>query len=393
MGLVFNPLWWVQIRQWRNEMRILQGVVILLQKVCKKRYPRIISVACGLCLLLPGLVYAADDGNQALVRQLQTSASQPKTKAVINSTPALTAISSANSAASVSTNTPLSTGTNGANAAKPVQTGAVPNGGMVSGMVGQDPNEAAFDAMAANLLPLTPTQIHRLKNMFAASKKAVAAPAGVPPTPVATSQLVSLSPGSTPPVARLAQGFVSSIVFLDSTGAPWPIAAYDLGNPQAFNIQWNHKDNTLMIQALKMYTYGNLAVRLKGLQTPVMLTLIPGQKMVDYRVDMRVQGVGPLATHLPQGNGLPSTESPTLLGILNGAAPNGATPLQVTDHLAQAWILGDKIYLRTQYPLLSPGWIASLKSADGTTVYKIQKTPLILASVHGKVVQLKLKGF
>lgn len=159
-------------------------------------------------------------------------------------------------------------------------------------------DKLAFEGVAEQLFPLSPEEIIRLKQMYHTSEYATESPAGTPPKPTATSQFVNLSPGSTPPVIRLAQGFVSSLVFLDSTGAPWPISAYDLGDPSAFNIQWDKTSNTLMIQSTKLYTYGNLAVRLRGLNTPVMLTLIPGQKAVDYRVDLRIQGYGPNAKKL-----------------------------------------------------------------------------------------------
>ncbi len=158
-----------------------------------------------------------------------------------------------------------------------------------------DISQSAFNSMVNTALPMTPDQIHRLKQLFTATQYAQAAPPGIPPRPVATSQIVNLAPGATPPVIRLAQGFVTSLVFIDSTGAPWPIDSYSIGDPQRFNIQWNKTDNTLMIQALSLYNYGNLAVRLKGLVTPVMLTLIPGQKDIDYRVDLRIQGLGPNA--------------------------------------------------------------------------------------------------
>ncbi|WP_251365941.1 DotH/IcmK family type IV secretion protein [Coxiella-like endosymbiont of Rhipicephalus sanguineus] len=68
-----------------------------------------------------------------------------------------------------------------------------------------------------------------------------------PPKPTSASVIVNLSPEATLPVIRLSSGFVTSLVFLDSTGAPWPIQAYDLGDPNSFNIQWNKKDNTLLV--------------------------------------------------------------------------------------------------------------------------------------------------
>jgi intracellular multiplication protein IcmK len=242
------------------------------------------------------------------------------------------------------------------------------------------------------MFPLSPEQVLQLKQQYQTHQFAQEAPIGTPPKPTATSQFVNLSPGSTPPVIRLSQGFVSSLVFLDSTGAPWPISAYDLGDPEAFNIQWDKTSNTLMIQASKLYTYGNLAVRLRDLNTPVMLTLIPGQKAVDYRVDLRVQGYGPNAKNLPLEEGLPPSANDVLLHVLDGVPPAGSSRLTVSGGDARAWLLTDHMFVRTNLTILSPGWLSSMTSADGMHAYEMQKTPVLLVSWHGKVMQLKVEG-
>lgn len=253
-------------------------------------------------------------------------------------------------------------------------------------------DQRAFEGVTRQMFPLTPEQIIRLRQMYNTSEFAQASTAGTPPKPTATSQFVNLSPGSTPPVIRLSQGFVSSLVFLDSTGAPWPISAYDLGDPSSFNIQWDKTSNTLMIQAIKLYNYGNLAVRLRGLNTPVMLTLIPGQKAVDYRVDLRVQGFGPHAVSTPTEEGLPPSASDLLLHVLDGVPPPGSQRLTVSGGDARAWLLNDMMYVRTNLTILSPGWIGSMTSADGMHAYEMQKSPVLLVSWHGKVMQLKVEG-
>jgi intracellular multiplication protein IcmK len=250
----------------------------------------------------------------------------------------------------------------------------------------------AFKDMTRTLYPLTPEQVVQLKQMQQTIEYAKASTPGTPPRPTATSQFVNLSPGSTPPVIRLAQGFVSSLVFLDSTGAPWPISAYDLGDPGAFNIQWDKTSNTLMIQALKLYNYGNLAVRLRNLNTPVMLTLIPGQKAVDYRVDLRIQGLGPNAKNMPLEEGIPPSASELLLHVLDGVPPPGSQRLAVSGGDARAWLVNDKMYVRTNLTVLSPGWLASMTSADGMHAYEMLKSPVLLVSWHGKVMQLKVEG-
>lgn len=274
------------------------------------------------------------------------------------------------------------------------QTAVVPNNESTVPVVSDKDtiNALAFEQVTEQLFPLTPEQILRVKQMYHTIEQANTAAVGTPPKPIATSQIVNLSPGSTPPVIRLSQGFVSSLVFLDSTGAPWPISAYDLGDPTAFNIQWDKTSNTLMIQANKLYTYGNIAVRLQGLNTPVMMTLIPGQKAVDYRVDLRVQGYGPNTKNLPMDNGLPPSASDLLLHVLDGVPPAGSARLTVSGGDARAWLLNGKMFVRTNLTILSPGWLGSMTSADGMHAYEMQKSPVLLVSWHGKVMQLKVEG-
>lgn len=259
----------------------------------------------------------------------------------------------------------------------------------------QEENDSAFKAVLQEAFPLSPDQLKQLHNMLDDTQRAAAAdPYDSPPQPTSSSMVVNLAPGSTPPVIRLARGFVSSLVFIDSSGAPWPIQAYDLGNPNAFDIKWNQKDNTLMVQARSGYTYGNLAVVLQDMDTPVMLTLVPGQKVVDYRVDLRVQGLGPHASHTAlQGKGMPEQANAVLLSVLDGVAPKGSRKLMVEGSSGEAWVINDKLFVRTRYNLLSPAWMGKMSSADGMNAYELPKTPMILVSRYGKLVQLKIEGF
>lgn len=252
--------------------------------------------------------------------------------------------------------------------------------------------DQAFEDMTRSQLPMTPDQIRTLKLMFDESQKAAAAHPGVPPKPTSNSQIVDLSPGATPPIIRLQGGFVTSIVFLDATGAPWPIMAYDIGDPRSFNVQWDQKGNTMMVQAISAYKTGNLAVILRDLNTPIMLTLLPGQKAVDYRVDLRLPGIGPnsvtTVTHLP------GKETPALLDVLNGVPPQGSTTLKVSGcSKCSAWLYNGEIFFRTTYAVLSPGWIATLTSADGMHAYQLPSTPVILVSDKGKMNTLTVEGF
>ncbi len=252
---------------------------------------------------------------------------------------------------------------------------------------------AAFNALMKQNMPLTPQQVVRLRQLIDMSQRAASIPATVPPKPVSTTIVMNLAPGTTPPAIRLAKGYVSSLVFVDSTGAPWPIAAYDIGDPKIANIQWDGKSNVLLIQAANAYGNANIVLRLAGLMTPLTLELVSGQRVVDYRTDIHVSGIGPNAKDIAAGNGLPASANQLLLSVLDGIAPPASKALVVKGGDCQAWLLGDKMYLRTRFALLSPGWVGKMVSPDGMNAYEVQKSSAVLISQYGEPVELKIEGF
>ena len=252
---------------------------------------------------------------------------------------------------------------------------------------------AAFNGLLKQNIPLSPRQIVQLHQEVDASQRAAAIPASIPPKPVSTTLMVNLAPGTTPPAVRLAQGYVSSLVFVDSTGTPWPIASFDIGNPKAVNIQWDGKSNVLLLQAVAAYSDGNMVVKLVGLPTPVTLELVAGQRVVDYRVDIHVSGIGPNTKDVPVGEQLPNSANQLLLGVLDGVAPPGSRQLTVHGADSQAWLMGEKMYLRTRMTVLSPGWMGKMVSPDGMQAYELPKTSSVLISRYGEPAELKIEGF
>lgn len=250
----------------------------------------------------------------------------------------------------------------------------------------------AFNNMLQQNMPLTPDQVVKLRQQIDVAQRAASIAPNVPPKPVSSTIMMNLAPGTTPPAVRLAQGYVTSLVFVDSTSAPWPIAAFDIGNPKAVSIQWDHKSNILLIQAIEPYSDGDIVIRLVGLSTPITLELVSGQRVVDYRADIHVAGIGPNAKDIPVGTSLPASANQMLLGVLDGVAPAGSRQLNVVGADAQAWLLGQAIFLRTRLTLLSPGWIGKIESPDGMVAYELPQTSSILVSRYGEPVELKIEG-
>ena len=107
---------------------------------------------------------------------------------------------------------------------------------------------------------------------------------------------------------------------------------------------------------------------------------------------MRIQGYGPNAKELPSGQNLPDSASDILLHVLEGVPPGGSKRLTISGGDATGWLFQDKMYIRTNLTILSPGWIGSMTSADGMHAYEIQQSPVLLVSWHGKVMHLKVEG-
>lgn len=256
-----------------------------------------------------------------------------------------------------------------------------------------DESKEAFNALMQKNMPLTPEQVVKLRQYIDMSQRAAAVAPTVPPKPVSTTLMINLSPGTTPPAIRLAQGYVSSLVFVDSSGSPWPVASYDIGDPKANTIQWDGKSNIMLVQAVSPYSDSNLVVRLVGLPTPITLELVSGQRVVDYRADIHVSGIGPNTKDLPTGVNLPNSANQLLLNILDGVAPSGSKQLMVSGGDCQAWLFGDRMYLRTRLTVLSPGWIGKMSSPDGMNAYEIQKSSSVLVSQYGEPIELKIEGF
>jgi intracellular multiplication protein IcmK len=262
----------------------------------------------------------------------------------------------------------------------------------------QDVQNEAFNTVKESLSPLSVGQIDELKELYKSINRASNLENN-PPTPTFSSISVDLQPGSAPPAIRLSAGLVSSLVFVDITGAPWPIRAYDVGDPTNFNIVWNQNGedetsmtNTLLMQPMSLYKDGNLAVMLQGLNTPVMLSLIPGQKEVDYRVDIQVPGRGPFAKDTDTM--LKASTNPALNQVINNISPDGSKLLKVTGGAARAWLFGDVMYVRTALPIVSPAWNATMRGAGGTvSAYELPKSPVILVMDNGRIRKLNVEGF
>lgn len=258
------------------------------------------------------------------------------------------------------------------------------------------PEKPDFDTVLSQTLGLTPDQIKALRKAANERQKAASELPQTPPKPVTTLITASPSPGSTAPVVRLFPGFATSIIVTDSTGEPWPIENFTVGHSNMFDVKRldSGSGSALSIVPMGTYAQSNMILYLKGLPTPIAVSFISGQKEVDYRADLRVQGRGPNAAIAAIG--LPNSTDPLLLSVLGGDVPSDAKKLKVSAAAEdmKAWMSSSgKMLVRSKLQVISPAWVGSVRSADGTNAYEMLPASRILVMRDGKIEQISVEGW
>lgn len=281
----------------------------------------------------------------------------------------------------------------------PAQPQQVPQSAAQGKPVGLPPLPSPFPVLLDNAIPLTPDQVTTIRQKQDQIKRAASDPAKTPPKPRIRNINVDLSPGSTPPVVRLAVGNGAGAGFMDSTGAPWPITAIDLANKEDFSAALSVPGtNVVTLNATSEYGNGNMLVFLKDYSTPIVISLFSGQQDVDYRVDLRMPARGPNAQPEPipvdpnAGFGAEATVkfSQNLGDVLDGIIAPTLKPVNVNGKPGLAWRSGNRLLLRTTYTLMSPAPIQMTASQDGTRAYELEYTPQVLVSSDGRLLSLKI---
>lgn len=253
--------------------------------------------------------------------------------------------------------------------------------------------EEAFQGALEVLMPLSPQEIRTTLEKFKESRQAAETPITVP-TPKSRVETVSLDPGADPHIIRLSPGYVTTLSILDQTGMPWAIQ--DLNWAGKVEIDRPAKGSHIVrLVPEAAHGSGNVSIRLVDLITPITFRFDIGIEEVDYRFDARIPKQGPLAkTPLIEYGGLKTVAGTDehLSAILDGTASGEVKKLKIdgTDGRTTAWRVEDKMYLRTPLTMLSPAWNESATSADGTNVYTLAETPVVLLSDGGKMVKIRV---
>lgn len=255
-------------------------------------------------------------------------------------------------------------------------------------------NLQAYEAAKGEALPMTGDQIMDFLNDYRKSQKAAVEGQKVAPEKRVRIETVPLDPGDAIPTIYVAQGYVSTISFMDATGSGWPVV--DVVSGGSFTITPPESNgHILRITPNVRFGYGNLSVRLKGLEFPVTLNVEVDDDFVDYRFDARVPMKGPNSQiSIMQKTNIASAGDATLSSMLEGVIPEGIKKLEVVDGNIDATSVyqkGNTLYIRTSATLLSPRWDASASVSEGIRVYTVNPSSVLLFSEAGEIVKLKVK--
>lgn len=262
--------------------------------------------------------------------------------------------------------------------------------------------DRAYEGATDEVLPLNRNQIIEFSKNVKAVEDAISEGNGPPPEALVRPLPISLESDAKVQTVYLAKNHITTLVFLDATGQAWPINRVALGDAftlvgysenssaQTFEMEGAHEIRLIPKKALP---FGNISLSLKDLATPVVLKLVSNRDKADYRVDARLSKYGPNA--IKPIIDIPDeihSVSQTGLAFLSGAPPTNARQITVAGAVTKtkAWEHQGKLWLKTKSTVLSPAYSRRIGSIDGTFVYTMNKSPIVIVSDEGQPRDLRL---
>lgn len=270
-----------------------------------------------------------------------------------------------------------------------------------------------FSAGLRQEIPLTPEQIQEAKRVHSYVNRALATPGAGAPSPMIRTVRVALAAGSHPPLLHLANGNVTTLVFEDKTGAPWPvtrvfttqssgITASIVGNERPVTPRSGSKkaaapassasevsNIVALLPTTDQLVGRNVVVTLKGLDVPLAFTVTAGDGSVDYRDDVDVPQYGPGSSPPAASPGMPTLSRDGIQAFLDGVPPSGARKLKCDDASVDAWFWKRQMYVRTHDTLATPS-MYHRGSPSGAYVYVVHPTPIISLFHDGAIENVRI---
>ncbi|MDR2300959.1 MAG: DotH/IcmK family type IV secretion protein [Deltaproteobacteria bacterium] len=244
----------------------------------------------------------------------------------------------------------------------------------------------AYERSLEILLPTTPEEVRAYRKSLDEREEALSD--GAPLAMRSRTERVRLEPGFKPPLVELSPNLVTALVFTDSTGSPWPVAATVLGSGAMFSVELleGEGSNQIIVAPLSNHGHSNLVVSLKGKDIPLMARLsttsaVKDDRELDGLIIFQVQETGPMAQPLPGLAPKPTVLVDNLLyELLDGITPKGAKHIGAVPALEGESFtqVGSNLYLRSSRTVLWPLVQAKVYGPGGIIVYEL---PLVTSVV------------
>jgi len=261
-----------------------------------------------------------------------------------------------------------------------------------------DLDRIAFEKTIRAVLPLDVKHIIKFKEERDKVNKATNY--SINPTLRNKTKNITLKPGAETSVLSLMPNYVTTLVFVDSTGAPWPITSSTVGNAGWFSVvkpQGLIPGNLLTVNPLENHVRSNIVLTLAGHPSPVVIQLesdvsktdkrVKTDVLISYRIDER----GPNALMPTIKPSIASPVSEDLISFLDNVPPEKSVLLKSNGNSdIKIWSYNNRMYFRSPYNIQWPAWSREVRSYN-TQVYEIPLTSSVVISINGKQTTINIE--
>ncbi len=257
--------------------------------------------------------------------------------------------------------------------------------------------QALFEESLRQMMPLNEGQIQEYRERSDQRDRAL-----LPVSPDLNTRTVrvALEPGHPPVPVHTTANVATSLVFHDSTGQPWPVTSVTNGAPKHFQILRPElpDGNLLNVMPTQGYATSTIVVTLEGRDIPLVIRLESDsvrspERKADALVLVQLAHHGPKAS-VPLVKDIRETADSTMLSFLDRVPPKDSVKIRFEPKAenVSVWEYGNKLYIRTAYPLMWPAWNAVVNGAGGTRCYEAPRTGRIMLSINGNIETFVLKN-
>lgn len=252
--------------------------------------------------------------------------------------------------------------------------------------------------------PLTESDGITIREKFLEQDRIKSAPIKEPEILFRSINIETSKPGENK-VVYLSPNYVSTLLFIDKSGQPWPIETYTIALGDKIYDQDLNKSSIVIAPKNVNYGRGNMVVMLKGAKSPIIMSIEISPDKVDFKAEVRVSDYGPnsqpVVYRSPNAKQdlsfMGSYVKDDLYSMLEGISPPDATYQKRKTSLPQdveVWVKDKIMHIRTKDVLISPSLIpadySKMQSNDEIFLYTVPYMPVVVLSRHGQIVQVKI---